>query len=222
VRQTLAIFRKDLLIEWRTASRTVALMSFAFIVLLILSFAIGAESSALQLHAAAYIWIAVLLSSTLLLDRSFRVEVEAGALHSLLLGPVRPAALFFGKALANFVQLLFLGTITIPLVIVLCDATFQGQVWVMAVALILGTAGLAAPGTLYAAMIARLQGRQLMLPLLLFPLIVPVLVAAVKATSLAMLGDPMNQAEAWLVLLLCFNLIYWCLAGVLFGRVIES
>ena len=76
--------------------------------------------------------------------------------------------------------------------------------------------------TLYAAMIARLQGRQLMLPLLLFPLIVPVLVAAVKATSLAMLGDPMDQAGGWIVLLVCFNLVYWSLAGVLFGRVIES
>jgi len=220
--QILAVFKKDLLIEWRAASRTVALISFAAILLLILSFAIGADSKALQQHAAAYIWIAVLLSSTMLLERSFRLEVEAGALHSLMLGPVQPAAMFFGKALATTAQLLLLAAVTLPLVVVLCDARVQGDGAVLLLSVVLGTAGLAAPGTLYAAMIARLQGRQLMLPLLLFPLVVPVLVAAVKATSLAMLGDPMDQAGGWLALLLCFNLVYWSLSGVLFGRVLES
>ena len=222
MKQALAIFKKDLLIERRAASRTVALISFAFILLLILSFAIGADSAALRLHSAAYIWIGVLLSSTMLLERSFRLEVEAGALHSLILAPVSPAALFFGKALANAVQLLALAVFTLPLVVVFCDAKFEGSGSVLALTLVLGTAGLAAPGTLYAAMIARLQGRQLMLPLLLFPLVVPVLVAAVKATSLAMLGDPMGQADGWLTLLLCFNLVFWSLSGVLFGRVLET
>ena len=162
--QILAVFKKDLLIEMRAASRTVALISFAAILLLILSFAIGSDSRALQQHAAAYIWIGVLLSSTMLLERSFRLEVEAGALHSLLLGPVWPPALFFGKALANTIQLLMLAVLTIPLVIVLCDASFDGEVWVLIASLLLGTAGLSAPGTLYAAMIARMQGKQLMLP----------------------------------------------------------
>ena len=92
----------------------------------------------------------------------------------------------------------------------------------MVVTLGLGAAGLAAPGTLYAAMIARLSGRQLLLPLMLFPLVVPVVVAAVKSTSLVMLGDPMSQIGSWLVLLGCFNLVYWSLCGGLFGRVVEA
>lgn len=220
--QILAVFQKDLFIERRAASRTVALLSFAGILLLILSFAIGADSRALQQHAAAYIWIGVLLCSTMLLERSFRLEVEAGALHSLILGPVRPSALFYGKALANTIQLIGLAIVTIPLVIVFCDASFDGETHVLWLTIVLGSAGLSAPGTLYAAMIARMQGKQLMLPLLLFPLVVPVLVAAVKATSLAMLGDPMDQAGGWLTLLVCFNLVFWSLSGVLFGRVLET
>jgi len=220
--QILAVFRKDLFIERRAVSRSVALLSFAGILLLILSFAIGADSRALQQHAAAYIWIGVLLCSTMLLERSFSLEVEAGALHALILAPVRPAALFYGKALANTVQLLGLSLFTIPLVIVFCDASFDGDGRVLLLTLVLGSAGLSAPGTLYAAMIARMQGRQLMLPLLLFPLVVPVLVAAVKATSLAMLGDPMDQAGGWLALLGCFNLVFWSLSGILFGRVLET
>jgi heme exporter protein B len=216
------MFRKDLLIEWRTASRTVALLAFAAILLLVFSFAIGADSAALRQHAPAYVWMGVLLSSTMLLERSLRIEVEAGALASLILAPVRPAAIFYGKALANTLQLTVLAVFTLPLIIVLCDAVFIGDGRVLAAAIVLGAGGLAAPGTLYAAMIAKMQGRQLMLPLLLFPLVVPVMVASVKSTSLAMLGDPMSQANSWLMLLGCFNLVYWSLCGLLFGRVLET
>ena len=221
MKPVLAMFSKDLLIEWRAASRTVALCGFAAILLLVFSFAIGADSSALQQHAPAYIWMGVLLSSTMLLERSFRLEQEAGAIATLLLAPVRPPAIFYGKALANTLQLVLLAGLTLPLVVVFCDAQFKGDGLVLLGTIVLGCGGLSAPGTMYAAMIARMQGRQLMLPLLLFPLVVPVLVAAVKATSLAMLGDPMDQAGGWLMLLACFNCVYWSLCGVLFGRVIE-
>ena len=111
---------------------------------------------------------------------------------------------------------------SVPLVFVVCDATVVESGWILALTIALGSAGLAAPGTLYSAMIAQLSGRQLLLPLMLFPLVVPVIVAAVKTTSLVMLGDPMDQSGSWLALLACFNLVYWSLCGVLFGRVVEA
>src|SRR5258705_12641956 len=86
----------------------------------------------------------------------------------------------------------------------------------------LGTAGLSAPGTLYAAMTAQVRSKQTLLPLLLFPLIVPALLASVKATSLIILGDPMIQSSAWIILLVAFDAIYWSLCGLLFGRVVEE
>src|SRR5258705_13253653 len=82
----------------------------------------------------------------------------------------------------------------------------------------LGSAGLSAPGTLYAAMTAQVRAKQTLLPLLLFPLIVPALLASVKATSLAILGDPMDQSRSWIALLCAFDLIYWSLCGLLYGR----
>jgi heme exporter protein B len=88
--------------------------------------------------------------------------------------------------------------------------------------ILLGTAGLSAPGTLYAAMIARLEAKQTLLPLLLFPLIVPALLASVKATSLIILGDAMGEARSWIILLLAFDLIYWSLCGLFYGRVVED
>jgi heme exporter protein B len=222
VKTTLDILWKDLLIAWTARSRTVALLSFAYTILLLFAFAIGPDAAALRHHAGAYLWLGLLLTSTLLLERSMRIEVEAGAISNLLLIPVSPAGLFFGKAVANTVQLIVVGAFSVPLVFIICDATLVEPGGWLALTVVLGAAGLAAPGTLYAAMTARLSGSQLLLPLMLFPLVVPVIVAAVKATSLVMLGDPMGQIGSWLTLLGCFNLIYWSLCGVLFGRVVEA
>ncbi len=216
------ILWKDLLIEWRTRSRTVALLSFAYTLLLLFSFAIGPDAEALRHHAGAYLWLGLLLSSTLLLDRSMRIEIEAGAMSKLLLLPVVPSKIFYGKAISNSIQLWLVGAFSVPLIFVVCDANLTESAGWLALTIVLGSAGLAAPGTLYAAMLARLSGKQLLLPLMLFPLVVPVVVAAVKATSLAMLGDPMSQLGSWLTLLSCFNLVYWSLCGTLFQRVVEA
>jgi heme exporter protein B len=86
----------------------------------------------------------------------------------------------------------------------------------------LGTAGLSGPGTLYAAMTSQTRARQTLLPLLLFPLVVPVLLAAVKATSLLILGDPMAQFRPWITLLAAFAVVHWSICGLLFGRVVED
>lgn len=216
------ILYKDLLIEWRSPSRLFALLCFALTTLILFGIAIGPATDILRRHAAGYLWLSVLLSSTALLAQSMRVEEESGAVDSLLLAPVRPAAIFYGKALANSAQLVFLALVALPVALVLCDAQVVEPWWTLLASLTLGSMALAAPGTLYAALTARLSGQQLLMPLLLFPLVVPALVAAVKSTSLAMLGDAMGQAGAWLQLLLFFNIIYWSLCGVLFGRVVDA
>lgn len=217
----MGILRKDLLIEWRARTRGMALACFAFLLLLLFSFAVGPDSSALTRHAPAYLWLCMLLSSTLLLSASFQIEVEAGALERLILLPVSPPALFYGKALANALQLVILSGLAVLASMILFDAPAPAQPGSLLLALVLGCAGLAAPGTMYAALTSRIPSRQLLLPLLLFPLVVPVLLAAVKATSLALLGDPMNQGSSWLTLLVCFDAVYWSLCGILFGKVID-
>ena len=220
--QTFEILRKDALIEWRARSQAFALACFAITILLLFSFAVGPDTAALRQHAGAYLWLCLLLSSTLLLSRSFQTEVESGALETLILAPVSPPAIFYGKAIANAAQLVLLSLVSLPFVVALFDGHFAMPIWKLLPVIVLGSAGLAAPGTLYAALTARLHSRQLLLPLLLFPLIVPCLLASVKATSLVMAGDPMEQMSSWLTLLLCFDLVYWSLCGVLFPRVIDA
>lgn len=213
--------RKDLLLQWRGRARFVATFAFGATALLLFSFAIGPDSVALRQHAAGFLWLGLLLASTLSLAESFESEVEEQALEGLLLLPASPRALYYGKAIANWAQLAALGVLLLPLMVVLYDAGTSRLVPLLAV-ILLGTAGLCFPGTLYAAMTAQTRGRQTLLPLLLFPLVVPVLLAAVKATSLLLLGDPMEQLRPWVTLLVLFDLVHASCGGLLFGRVVED
>lgn len=216
-----AALRKELLLQWRTQAQMVAVFVFGAASLLLFSVAVGPVAEALRQFSAGFLWLALLLSSTLTLSESFHTEMEHHALEGLLLLPADARSLYYGKALANALRLFLLGIALVPVMIVLYDA---GTLRLGALCLIiaLGAAGLAAPGTLYAGMTAQLRAKQTLLPLLLFPLIVPALLASVKATSLVLLGDPMNQARSWILLLVAFDAIYWSLCGLLFGRVVEE
>ena len=216
-----AALRKELLLQWRTRGQFMAVFVFGAAALLLFSFAIGPNTEALRTFSAGFLWLGLLLSSTLTLAESFHAEMENRALEGLLLLPASPLALYYGKAIANWLQLTILGIALVPVMVVLYDA---GTVQLLKLLLIilLGTAGLSAPGTLYAAMTAQVRAKQTLLPLLLFPLIVPALLASVKATSLVILGDPMDQARSWIGLLCAFDLIYWSLCGLLYGRVVEE
>jgi heme exporter protein B len=221
VSATLAALRKDALLQWRTRSRFVAVFVFGATALLLFSFAIGPDAAALRAHSAGFLWLALLLASTLALGDSFHGEMEHRALEGLVLAPAPAAALYYGKAIANWAQLALLGVVLVPIMVVLYDAPADRAPRLVGL-ILLGSAGLSAPGTLYAAMTAQVRAHQTLLPLLLFPLVVPVLVSAVNATALVMTGDPMDQLRSWTLLLVCFDLIYGSLCGLLFGRVVES
>ena len=212
--------RKELLLQWRTRAQAIAVFVFGATALLLFSFAIG-PSAALRQYAGGFLWLGLLLSSTLTLAESFHAEMENHALEGLLLLPVSPRVIYYGKALANTLQLVALGIALVPVMVVLYDAGTTRILTVLLI-IILGSAGISAPGTLYSAMTSQARAKQTLLPLLLFPLIVPVLLASVKATSLAILGDPMEQGRSWMLLLVAFNGIYWSLCGLLFDRVVED
>ncbi|HEX9985041.1 MAG TPA: heme exporter protein CcmB [Thermoanaerobaculia bacterium] len=213
--------RTELLLQWRTKAQLLAVFVFGAASLLLFSFAIGPNAVALRTFSGGFLWLALLLSSTLTLSESFHGEMENRALEGLLLLPVNPRVLYYAKAIANWLQLIALGVMLVPVMVVLYDAGTR-EVLKLLLVIILGTAGLSAPGTLYAAMTAQVRAKQTLLPLLLFPLIVPALLASVKATSLVILGDPMGQARSWIILLAAFDLIYWSLCGLLYARVVEE
>lgn len=222
VRACLVVMGKDLTLHWRTRARFSAVLTFGVTTLLLFSFAAGSNSGALRENAPGYLWLAMLLSSTLSLSESFRVEVQNSAMEGLRLLPTPPAVLFYGKALANFSVLAALGVVLLVPMVVLYDVTAKLGAPALVGVVLLGAAGLAAPGTAYAALSSRARSSDVLLPLLLFPLIVPALIAAVRSTDLVLTGDPMTQLPSWTGLLLAFNAIYWSLGGLLYGQLVED
>jgi heme exporter protein B len=212
---------KEALLQWRSRAQLLAVFVFGASALLLFSFAVGPRAELLRENAAGFFWLGLLLASTLTLAETYQAEMEQRALEGILLLPASPPALFYGKALSNWLQLVLLGLGLVPLMVVLYDASLPRPFALIGV-IALGCAGLSAPGTLYAAMTHQARSRQTLLPLLLFPLVVPVLIASVKATSLLLTGDPMGQLWDWTRLLLSFDALHWALCGLLFGRVVED
>lgn len=235
------LFRKDLLIEWRTRARLNALIFFAFATLLLFSFALGPDTKLLKMGASGYLWLAILFSSTLALGESFRVETENATLDGLRLVPTDARAIFLGKALGNTLLLFALGWLLLPVLGAIYDISLVGTspelaggaaanelgnllraLPEFALVLLLGCLAISAPGTLYSAIANNARARDVLLPLLLFPLVVPALLAAVKASNLVFQGDPMNQFGSWVILLAGFDVIYWGLGFALFPKVVED
>jgi heme exporter protein B len=213
---------KDLLLEWRTRARLNALLFFALATLLMFSFALGPDTRALERNAGGYLWLAILLSSVLALGESFRVERENASLDGLRLVPADLYALFLGKALGNALLLLALGLSLLPVMIALFGVQIPLGFPRALVVLVLGCLAISAPGTVYAAIASHARARDVLLPLLLFPLLAPALMGAVKAMTLVFQGDPMGQLGSWLWFLGFFNVVYWALGILLFPRVIEG
>lgn len=219
---TWVLLRKDLLIEWRTRGRLNALLVFAVSTLLLFSFAVGPDTQQLARNAGGYLWLALLFSSTLSLGESFRVEAENLCLDGVRLVPADARAIFLSKAVGNALLLWGLSLLVLPLMVALYSVQVRMGLGSLALVLALGCMSLSAPGTVYSAIANHARARDVLLPLLLFPLVIPALMAATKATALVLQGDPMNQLNSWLGLLAGFNLMYWGLGFVLFPRVIED
>lgn len=222
LKTTAVLLRKDLLLEWRTRARLNALIFFALATLLLFSFALGPDTKLLEKNAGGYLWLAILFASTLALGESFRVETENACLDGLRMAPADARAIFLSKALGNTALLVGLGALLIPVMVALFGVKLVLGWGALLLTLVLGCMALAAPGTVYAAIANNARARDVLLPLLLFPLVIPALLASAKAMTLVLQGDPMNQLNSWFGLLIGFNLIYWGLGFLLFPRVIED
>lgn len=213
---------KDLRLEWRSRARINATLFFALLTLFLFSFASGPVHSLLAANAPGYLWLALLLSSILALGESMRIETENDMLEALRLTPVDAHALFLAKALVNAGFLALLGFLLTPIAVALYGPELVLGLPRLYGIITLGALAISAPGTLYATIATQARARDVLLPLLLFPVIVPGLIASVRATALIMEGDPMEQLHNWTVLLAVFDGLYWVLCTVLYPRIIEE
>ncbi|HEX6939575.1 MAG TPA: heme exporter protein CcmB [Longimicrobiales bacterium] len=213
---------KDLTAERRTKANFNAVVFLAGMILLLFGFAFGPDADALRAAAAGVLWLTVLFSGVLAFNRSYQLELENGALEMLLLYPGSRKTLFLGKLAANLAFVLLVEALVVPLAAVLYDLPlarpFPGLAGVMA----LGTFGFVTLGTFYAAMASRVRAREVLLPLLLFPMLVPVVVASVEATAAILAGDPMRSAGAWARLLAIFDAVFFVASVLAFEHVIDE
>ncbi|MCA2980247.1 MAG: heme exporter protein CcmB [Myxococcaceae bacterium] len=216
------VLKKDWQIEWRTRARLTALLFFSLATLLLFSFAMGPDVTTLRAHAPGYLWLGLLFASVLSLGESFRVEAENQALTGLVLTPVEPRAIFLGKVLGNASLLFGLSLVLLPVTVALYDVDLGRAPLKLLLVLFLGCLGISAPGTVYSAISANARARDVMLPLLLFPVLVPLLLAAVSATKFTLAPDPQEQLGSWLRLLTAFDLIYLSVGFLLFPKVVEE
>lgn len=222
LRQAWLVLRKDWLIEWRTRARLTALVFFSLSTLLLFSFAMGPDIDALRRHAPGYLWLALLFSSVLSLGESFRLESENQALIGLLVIPIDARAIFLGKVFGNALLLFGLSLLLLPVAVALYDIDITRSFWLLLLVLLLGCIGISAPGTVYSAISANARARDVMLPLLLFPVLVPLLLAAVSATRFTLTSDAQAQLPSWLQLLTAFDLIYLSVGFLVFPKVAEE
>ena len=222
LKATMMVIRKDVTLEWRGRARLNATLFFALLSLLLFSFAVGTEPLLLRRTAAGFLWLAILLSSVMSLGESLRIEKENEALEGLRLLAVSARAIFLAKTLVNTVFLIALGAFLVPVAVAVYDLELLLGFPKMVAVIALGCAAISAPGTMYAAIAVQARARDVLLPLLLFPVLVPSLIAAVKATALILTGDAMNELGGWMTLLGATAAIYWIVCTLLFGRIIED
>lgn len=204
-RQVLILFRKDLLVEYREPVHFLSILLFGLLLILLFSFALSADPELMKKMAPGLFWLAILFSSLLELDHSFRKETEGGQWEGLLLLGVDAKALYLGKWLANLTFIVVLQVVLLPLMAILFDLSLSFELLEV---LLLGSLGITSLGTFYAGMTARFKEGQVLLPLLLFPMLVPVLLSAVKVTELMLVHDLFGQGIAWLKLLIVFDIVF--------------
>jgi heme exporter protein B len=215
----LVLYWKDVLAELRTREIVNTSLAFSFLVLVLFNFAFDLRGERARAVAPGILWVTFSFASVLALGRAFTREHDRGTLEGLLLAPVDAGLLYLAKMLANVTFMAIVEAASLPIFILLYNVSLD---WPLAiVAVLLGTVGFAAVGTLLAAMAANTRAREAMLPLLLFPLAVPVLIAAVKLTGQA-LGDGSTEAQAWLGLLIAFDAIFLSVSYLVFGHVVET
>lgn len=218
----LAVAGKDLRQELRSRAVTVATLFFAAITLLVLAFAVGANDTLLTQIAPGALWVALAFAGVISAAQSYAAEGEENAFEQLLLYPVPRASLYLGKLLANWLYLALLAALMLPVTAVLFDLPLAESWPLLLLTLALGTFGFALIATFYAALTANLRARESLLPVLMFPVVVPILLAAVRATSaLTQLENPALAAD-WLQLLVGFDLVYLVTCTAIFRFTVEE
>ena len=222
LRIALAVAGKDLRVELRSRTAFVSAVTLAALILLIFNFARDAAVVSREALVPSVLWVTLAFVGVTVLNRSFTMERENGALDGLLLAPVSRSAVFLGKYLANLAFVLVVELVTVLLVVLFFGADLRGTLVALLATVFLASAGFVAIGTVFAAMTARTRFAELMLPLLLLPFLVPPVIAGVQVTTRLLAGRPVSEIAGWLRILGIYDVVFFTLCLLVFPSLMDE
>jgi heme exporter protein B len=220
IRKVAAIVHKDITTELRTKEMFSSMLVFSLMAVFIFSIALDLAASDPLDTTPGLLWVTIAFAGTLGLNRSLAQEQENGCMDGLLLAPMDRSAIFFGKALGNVLFMLVVQMVVVPIFSVLFNVPLlRGSVLLVVV---LGTIGYASVGTLFSTMAVNTRAREVMLPILLLPVSIPIFISAVNATAGLLAGDPVSEVSSWLQLLVAFDAIIIAVSFMTFDFIVEE
>ncbi len=213
---------KDLKVEVRSKERLYSMMVFSILVMVIFNFAFDPGAEYIKEVAPGILWVALVFSATLGLNKTFSSEKEQDCLQGLMLSPLDRSGIYFGKVLSNTLLSLIVAMLTLPFFAVFFNISLVDVFLPLTLVVVLATIGFIAVGTLFAAISVGVKRGEMILPILLFPIEVPVIIAAVKATSMILDGRMLVDYSMWLKILLLFDIIFLMVSFVTFDYLVEE
>ncbi|MCH8014635.1 MAG: heme exporter protein CcmB [Candidatus Dadabacteria bacterium] len=217
-----AIIKKDIVTELRTKELFSSMLIFALLVIVIFNFAFGFSTELLDLAAPAMLWISFIFAGVLGLSRSFALEKEGNAVIGMLLTPTDRSLIYAGKMISNTIFIFIVGLLMVPMFILFFNYEFLSTLIPLIPVIFLGAVGFVSVGTLFSAMAINTKLREVLLPILLFPIIIPVIVSAVEISGQVLDGNSLFAASSSLKLLVSFDIIFLTACAVTFEYVIEE
>jgi heme exporter protein B len=215
-----AVVRKDLSAEWRSRELITAMLVFAALVVLIFNFALDLNPKIQREVTAGVLWVTFTFAGTLGLNRSMAIEKDRGCLDGLLLAPVDRSVIYFGKVIANLIFMFAVELVMLPLYSILYNVNlFQPGLLLV---IFLGSVGYIVVGTLLSTMTVQTRTRDVLLPILLFPVVLPVIISAVRASTYFLQGQDMSLIMPNLNMLIAFDVIFVALAFMVFDYIVEE
>lgn len=203
------VARKDLRAELRTKETLNASLSFALVILLLFSFILDPDSQTMRAMSGGLLWLVFMFAGALILNRSFARELPNDCLEALIASPASGAELFLGKCVASFILLLVVEVICLPVFGIFYNVRWTRQTGLLVAVLLLGGWALTVIGTLFSALTVNLRLRELMLPTLIYPFLVPALMAAIQLTNVLIGGDTLESDDyIWFRVLIGFDVIF--------------
>ena len=219
--KVLAIVKKDLTSEFRTKDMLSAMLIFSFLTVTIFSFAFEPTKEMIRNVFPGIVWVAFIFAGILGLNRSFLSEKANDSILGLMLTPVDRTAIYLGKMLGNLIFMSIMELISLPIFFILFDFRMSGSILALVAIIILATIGFIAIGTFLAALSVNTRNSEILLPIILFPLIIPVVIGAVQATESIVNGAPAEEWLQWLRIIAGFDVIFLVVPFLLFEYLLE-